>query len=83
MRVIVKGFVQWNPVYGWNDFRLLRVLNPGTLDQQAITQPTMLPGLSLPQKKTKSNLQNEGSAQHSCIYLMNYSRTMKISSSQR
>ena len=60
VRVIVKGFVQWSPVYGWKDFRLQRVLNPGTLDQQAITQPTMLPGLSLPQKKQRVTYKTRG-----------------------
>ena len=31
--VIMKGFVQWNLVYGRKDFRLKRGSNPGLLDQ--------------------------------------------------
>ena len=32
-RVIMKGCVQWNPVYGWKDFHLQWVLDLGPLDQ--------------------------------------------------
>ena len=39
-RVIMKGCVQSNPVYGRKDFRLQRLLNPGPLDQQASVEPT-------------------------------------------
>ena len=31
--VIMKGCVQWNPVYGRKDFRLKRGSNPGLIDQ--------------------------------------------------
>ena len=35
VRVMMKGCVQWNLVYGWKVFRLKRGLNPGLLDQSA------------------------------------------------
>ena len=44
--MIMKSYVQWNPVYGWNDYRLKQVSIPGPLDQQARAEPTELPGLS-------------------------------------
>ena len=31
--VIMKGCVQWNTVYGWEDFALRLGSNPGMLDQ--------------------------------------------------
>ena len=44
-RMILKGCVQWNPVYGWKDFRLNWDLNPGLLDQKESALPTELLGL--------------------------------------
>ena len=32
---IMKGCVQWNPLYDRKDFRLEQVFNPGLLNQQA------------------------------------------------
>ena len=34
-RVIMKGCVQWNPIYGWKDFCLQQILNLEPLGQQA------------------------------------------------
>ena len=33
VRVTMKGCVQWNSVYGWEDFASRRGSNPGILDQ--------------------------------------------------
>ena len=31
--VIMKGYVQWNLVFGWKDYRIELGSNPGPLDQ--------------------------------------------------
>lgn len=43
--MIMKGFVQWNPVYGWKQSRLQLDWNLGLPDQQADAQLTELLGL--------------------------------------
>ena len=35
VRVIMRGCVQWNSVYGWEDFASRLGSNPGMLDQSA------------------------------------------------
>ena len=41
--MIMKGCVQWNPVYDWKDSRLKRGSSPGPLDQQASASSAELP----------------------------------------
>ena len=37
--MIMKGCVQWNPVYDWKDLRLWRGSKPGLLDHLASAYP--------------------------------------------
>ena len=39
-KVIMKGYVQWIPIYDWKYFHLKQVSNLGQLEQQLSASPT-------------------------------------------
>ena len=41
--VILKDYVQWNPIYARKYFRLQREAESGLLDQRAVLKPTNHP----------------------------------------